>query len=167
MSEATIAKKAEAVKNVNEMLTNAETAIVVDYRGLTVDEVTELRKELREAGVEMRVIKNTFLRRAADKAGYEGLDETFTGPTAVAFGSEDATAPARIFSKFAEDHEALTIKGGMIDGEVVTLDEIHALAKLPNREGMLSMLCSVLQAPVRNFAYAVKAVADSKDESAA
>ena len=167
MSTAIIAKKAAIVEEVFEKFNNASSVVVVDYRGLTVDEVTELRKELREAGVEMRVIKNTFLRRAADKAGYEGLDETFTGPTAVAFGSEDATAPARIFSKFAEDHEALTIKGGMIDGKVVTLDEIHALAKLPNREGMLSMLCSVLQAPVRNFAYAVKAVADSKDESAA
>ena len=167
MSKAIIAKKAAIVEEVFEKFSNASSVVVVDYRGLTVDEVTELRKELREAGVEMRVIKNTFLRRAADKAGYEGLDETFTGPTAVAFGSEDATAPARIFSKFAEDHEALTIKGGMIDGEVVTLDEIHALAKLPNREGMLSMLCSVLQAPVRNFEYAVKAVADSKDESAA
>ena len=163
MSKEIIAKKAAIVEEVFEKFNNASSVVVVDYRGLTVDEVTELR----EAGVEMRVIKNTFLRRAADKAGYEGLDETFTGPTAVAFGSEDATAPARIFSKFAEDHEALTIKGGMIDGEVVTLDEIHALAKLPNREGMLSMLCSVLQAPVRNFAYAVKAVADSKDESAA
>ena len=162
MSKEIIAKKAAIVEEVFEKFSNASSVVVVDYRGLTVDEVTELRKELREAGVEMRVIKNTFLRRAADKAGYEGLDETFTGPTAVAFGSEDATAPARIFSKFAEDHEALTIKGGMIDG-----DEIHALAKLPNREGMLSMLCSVLQAPVRNFAYAVKAVADSKDESAA
>ena len=160
MSKEIIAKKAAIVEEVFEKFNNASSVVVVDYRGLTVDEVTELRKELREAGVEMRVIKNTFLRRAADKAGYEGLDETFTGPTAVAFGSEDATAPARIFSKFAEDHEALTIKG-------VTLDEIHALAKLPNREGMLSMLCSVLQAPVRNFAYAVKAVADSKDESAA
>lgn len=167
MSKEIIAKKAAIVEEVFEKFNNASSVVVVDYRGLTVDEVTELRKELREAGVEMRVIKNTFLRRAADKAGYEGLDETFTGPTAVAFGSEDATAPARIFSKFAEDHEALTIKGGMIDGKVVTLGEIHALAKLPNREGMLSMLCSVLQAPVRNFAYAVKAVADSKDESAA
>ena len=168
MSEQIIAKKAAIVEEVVEKFSNAASALVVDYRGLTVEEVTDLRKQLREAGVEMRVIKNTFLRRAADKAGYEGLDEAFVGPTAVAFGSEeDSTAPARVMVKFAEDHEALTIKGGMIDGEVVTLDEIHALAKLPNREGMLSMLCSVLQAPVRNFAYAVKAVADSKDESAA
>ena len=134
MSKEIIAKKAAIVEEVFEKFNNATSVVVVDYRGLTVDEVTELRKELREAGVEMRVIKNTFLRRAADKAGYEGLDETFTGPTAVAFGSEDATAPARIFSKFAEDHEALTIKGGMIDGEVVTLDEMFATSHTLSRQ---------------------------------
>jgi large subunit ribosomal protein L10 len=167
LSKEIIAKKAAIVEEVVEKFEKASSVVVVDYRGLTVEEVTNLRKELREAGVEMRVIKNTYLKRAADKAGYEGLDETFSGPTAVAFADEDVTAPARILSKFAEDHEALEIKGGMIEGKVVSLEEIHALAKLPNREGMLSMLLSVLQAPVRNFAYAVKAVADSKEEDAA
>ena len=166
MSKEIIAKKAAIVEEVVEKFEKA-SSVVLDYRGLTVEEVTNLRKELREAGVEMRVIKNTYLKRAADKAGYEGLDDTFSGPTAVAFADEDVTAPARILSKFAEDHEALEIKGGMIEGKVVSLEEIHALAKLPNREGMLSMLLSVLQAPVRNFAYAVKAVADSKEEDAA
>ncbi len=167
MSKEIIAEKAAIVEEVVEKFEKASSVVVVDYRGLTVEEVTNLRKELREAGVEMRVIKNTYLKRAADKAGYEGLDDTFSGPTAVAFADEDDTAPARILSKFAEDHEALEIKGGMIEGKVVSLEEIHALAKLPNREGMLSMLLSVLQAPVRNFAYAVKAVADSKEEDAA
>ena len=167
MSKEIIAKKAAIVEEVVEKFEKASSVVVVDYRGLTVEEVTNLRKELREAGVEMRVIKNTYLKRAADKAGYEGLDDTVSGPTAVAFADEDVTAPARILSKFAEDHEALEIKGGMIEGKVVSLEEIHALAKLPNREGMLSMLLSVLQAPVRNFAYAVKAVADSKEEDAA
>lgn len=167
MSEKIIAKKAAIVEELVEKFNAASSVVVVDYRGLTVEEVTNLRKELRETGIEMRVIKNSYLRRAADKAGYEGLDEVFTGPTAVAFGGEDATAPARILAKFAEDHEALQIKGGMIEGKVVSLEEVNALAKLPNREGMLSMLLSVLQAPVRNFAYAVKAVADSKDGDAA
>ncbi len=167
MSKEIIAKKAAIVEEVVEKFEKASSVVVVDYRGLTVEEVTNLRKELREAGVEMRVIKNTYLKRAADKAGYEGLDDTFSGPTAVAFADEDVTGPDRILSKFAEDHEALEVKGGMIEGKVVSLEEIHALAKLPNREGMLSMLLSVLQAPVRNFAYAVKAVADSKEEDAA
>ena len=137
MSKEIIAKKAAIVEEVFEKFQSASSVVVVDYRGLTVEEVTDLRKQLREAGVEMRVIKNTFLKRAADKAGYEGLDDTFSGPTAVAFGGEDITAPARIMAKFAD------------------------------RDGLLSMLLSVLQAPVRNFAYAVKAVADSKDEDAA
>ena len=167
MSEKIIAKKAAIVDEVAEKFQSADSVVVVDYRGLTVEQVTNLRKDLREAGVEMRVIKNTYLKRAADKVGYEGLDETFTGPTAVAFSSEDVVAPARIMAKYAEDIEALEIKGGMIEGKVASLEEINALAKLPNREGMLSMLLSVLQAPVRNFAYAVKAVADSKDEDAA
>lgn len=167
MSEKIIAKKAAIVDEVAEKFQSAVSVVVVDYRGLTVEQVTNLRKDLREAGVEMRVIKNTYLKRAADKVGYEGLDETFTGPTAVAFSSEDVVAPARIMAKYAEDIEALEIKGGIIEGKVASLEEINALAKLPNREGMLSMLLSVLQAPVRNFAYAVKAVADSKDEDAA
>lgn len=167
MSKEIIAKKAAIVDEVAEKFQSAVSVVVVDYRGLTVEQVTNLRKDLREAGVEMRVIKNTYLKRAADKVGYEGLDETFTGPTAVAFSSEDVVAPARIMAKYAEDIEALEIKGGMIEGKVASLEEINALAKLPNREGMLSMLLSVLQAPVRNFAYAVKAVADSKDEDAA
>ena len=167
MSEKIIAKKAAIVDEVAEKFQSAVSVVVVDYRGLTVEQVTNLRKDLREAAVEMRVIKNTYMKRAADKVGYEGLDETFTGPTAVAFSSEDVVAPARIMAKYAEDIEALEIKGGMIEGKVASLEEINALAKLPNREGMLSMLLSVLQAPVRNFAYAVKAVADSKDEDAA
>ncbi|WP_027106876.1 50S ribosomal protein L10 [Ligilactobacillus ceti] len=168
MSKEVIAKKAAIVEEVAAKFNEAAAAVVVDYRGLTVEEVTELRKELREAGVEMRVIKNSYLKRAAEQAGLAELNDTFAGPTAIAFGgSEDITAPARIMVKFAKDHEALEVKGGMIDGKVVSLDEVTALATLPNREGMLSMLLSVLQAPVRNFAYALNAVAEAKDEDAA
>ena len=165
MSKEMIAKKAEIVKNIADMFKNSVSNMVVDYRGLTVAEVTELRKELREAGVEMRVIKNTYLKRAVKEANIEGMDDIFAGPTAVAFSNDDVTAPARILVKFAEDHEALKVKGGMVEGKVSSLDEINSLAKLPNREGLLSMLVSVLQAPIRNFAYAVKAVADSKEEN--
>lgn len=145
MSEATIAKKAEAVKNVNEMLTNAETAIVVDYRGLTVAEVTDLRKQLRDAGIKMMVIKNKILERAVEGTDYEDLKSTFVGPTAVAFSDEDAIAPAKILKKFADDHEALEIKGGFIEKKVQTLDKINEYATLPSREDLLSMLASALQ----------------------
>ncbi len=167
MSEAIIAKKSEIVASITEQFNNAESAVVVNYRGLTVAEVTELRKELREAGVKMEVIKNTYLRRAADAAGFEDLDEVFSGPTAIAFGSDDVTAPARIMKKYAKQFEALEIKGGFIQGKVATLEQIDELAGLPDRDGMLSMLLSVLQAPVRNVAYAVKAVAEKDDEPAA
>lgn len=167
MSEATIAKKAEAVKNVNEMLTNAETAIVVDYRGLTVAEVTDLRKQLRYAGIKMMVIKNKILERAVEGTDYEDLKSTFVGPTAVAFSDEDAIAPAKILKKFADDHEALEIKGGFIEKKVQTLDKINEYATLPSREDLLSMLASALQDPMRKIARAVKAVADKKSEEEA
>lgn len=167
MSEATIAKKAEVVKNVNEMLTNAETAIVVDYRGLTVAEVTDLRKQLRDAGVKMMVIKNKILERAVEGTDYEDLKSTFVGPTAVAFSDEDAIAPAKILKKFADDHEALEIKGGFIEKKVQTLDKINEYATLPSREDLLSMLASALQDPMRKIARAVKAVADKKSEEEA
>ncbi|MED9787697.1 MAG: 50S ribosomal protein L10, partial [Latilactobacillus curvatus] len=98
MSETIIAKKAQIVDTVVEKFNSAVSIVVMDYRGLTVEQVTELRKQLREAGVQMEVVKNTYLRRAADKAGYEGLDDTFTGPTAVAFSNEDVVAPAKIIA---------------------------------------------------------------------
>ncbi|MDM8219415.1 50S ribosomal protein L10 [Limosilactobacillus mucosae] len=167
MSEATIAKKAEVVKNVNEMLTNAETAVVVDYRGLTVAEVTDLRKQLRDAGIKMMVIKNKILERAVEGTDYEDLKSTFVGPTAVAFSDEDAIAPAKILKKFADDHEALEIKGGFIEKKVQTLDKINEYATMPSREDLLSMLASALQDPMRKIARAVKAVADKKSEEEA
>ena len=122
---------------------------------------------MRESAVEFKVIKNSILRKKTKKAGLEGFDDIFTGPSAVAFSNEDVVAPAKIINDFAKDAEALEIKGGAIEGAVSTKEEIQALAALPNREGLLSMLLSVLQAPVRNVAYAVKAVAESKDEDAA
>ena len=163
MSEASIAKKAQEVEAVSAKIKESAAAVIVDYRGLTVEEVTALRTELREAGVEMKVIKNSILRRAAEANGLEGLEEVFQGPTAVAFSKEDVVAPAKIMSNFAKKAEALEIKGGIIEGKVSTVETINELASLPNREGLLSMLLSVLQAPVRNVAYAVNAVAEAKD----
>lgn len=167
MSEQIIAQKAKIVAGIKDQFDNAVSAVVVNYRGLTVDEVTALRKELRDAGVKMEVIKNTYLRRAADMSGYKGLDELFTGPTAIAFSKEDVAAPARIIKKYAKKYDALELKGGFIQGKVATLDQLDELAGLPDRDGMLSMLLSVLQAPIRNVAYAVKAVADKGEEPAA
>ena len=166
MSEAIIAKKAEQVDAVAEKMKAAASIVVVDSRGLTVEQDTVLRRNLRESGVEFKVIKNSILTRAAEKAGLDDMKDLFVGPSAVAFSNEDVVAPAKIINDFAKDAEALEIKGGAIEGSVSSKEAILALATLPNREGLLSMLLSVLQAPVRNVALAVKAVADSKEDAA-
>ena len=167
MSEAIIAKKAQQVSEVAEQFKNAASVVVVDYLGITVEQATNLRTELRNAGVQFAVVKNSILSRAAKEAGLEGMDDIFKGPSAVAFSNEDVVAPAKILADFAKKVEALEIKAGVIEGKVSSKEEIEALAKLPNREGLLSMLLSVLQAPVRNTALAFKAVADQKDGAAA
>lgn len=159
-----IAKKQALVDELTKKFEDATAIVVVDYRGLTVEQATELRKQLRDAGIEMQVLKNTMLRRAADAAGIEGLEDVFKGPTAVAFSNEEVVAPAKIIAEFADEVEALEIKGGLLEGKVASVEEINKIAKLPSREGLLSMLLSVLQAPVRNTALAVKAVAEKKEE---
>jgi len=155
------------VDEISNKLRTSVSTIVVDYRGLSVAEVTELRKQLREAGIEFKVYKNTMTRRAADAAELSGLNEALTGPNAIAFSNEDVVAPAKILNDFAKKHEALELKAGVIEGNVATVEEIKALAELPSREGLLSMLLSVLQAPIRNLALVTKAVAEQKEEQGA
>ncbi|GEM01794.1 large subunit ribosomal protein L10 [Halolactibacillus halophilus] len=162
-----IEKKKQVVSEIATKLRESESTILVDYRGLDVAEVTELRKQLREAGVEFKVYKNTMSRRAAEEAELSELNEVLVGPTAIAFSNEDVVAPAKVLNNFAKDHEALEIKGGVIQGNVASVDQIKELADLPSYEGLLSMVLSVLQAPMRNFAYATKAVAEQKEEQGA
>lgn len=166
MSKAIETKKVQ-VEEIAEKFKAAASIVVVDYRGLTVGQVTELRKQLREAGVEFKVYKNTLSRRASEIAGLEGINEFLTGPNAIAFSNEDVVAPAKIINEFAKKNEALEIKAGIIEGTVASVEDVKALAELPSREGLLSMLLSVLQAPVRNFALATKAVAEQKEEQGA
>jgi large subunit ribosomal protein L10 len=160
-----LAEKQQLVAEVADKLRNSASTVFTDYRGLTVSEVTELRKQLREAGIEFKVIKNTLTRRAAQETEFTELNPYLTGPTAIAFGS-DAVAPAKIIVEFAKTNENLKVKAGIVEGRVVDADQIKALAALPSREGLLSMLLSVLQAPMRNFALAVKAVGDQKEQQA-
>lgn len=162
-----IEHKKQIVSEIADKLRNSKSTILVDYRGLDVAEVTELRQQLREAGVDFKVYKNTMTRRAAEEAELTELNETLVGPTAIAFSDEDVVAPAKILNNFAKDHDALEIKGGVIEGNVASLEQIKELADLPNYEGLVSMLLSVLQAPVRNFAYVTKAVAEQKEEQGA
>ncbi|HET7521702.1 MAG TPA: 50S ribosomal protein L10 [Bacillales bacterium] len=161
-----IEQKKKVVAEIADKFRESKSTVIVDYRGLNVAEISELRKQLREAGVDFKVYKNTMIRRATAEVGLTDLDEKLVGPTAVAFSNEDVIAPAKVIGNFAKDHEVLEIKTGVIEGEVAGAEQIIALSKLPSRDGLLSMLCSVLQAPIRNFALAAKAVADQKEESA-
>lgn len=166
MSKAIEAKK-QIVQEIADKFKASKSTIVVDYRGLNVAEVTELRKQLRDAGIEFKVYKNTLTRLAAESAEVAELNSALTGPNAIAFSTEDVVAPAKILNDFAKKHEALEIKAGVIEGNVASVEEVKALAELPSREGLLSMLLSVLQAPIRNLALATKAVADQKEEQGA
>ncbi|ALX49405.1 50S ribosomal protein L10 [Lentibacillus amyloliquefaciens] len=162
-----VEQKKQHVQDIADKFRNSQSTLLVDYRGLDVAEVSELRKQLREANVEFKVYKNTMTRRAVEAVELSDLSETLVGPTAVAFSNDDVIAPAKILNNFAKEHEALEIKGGVIEGEIASLEQIKELADLPNYDGMVSMLLSVLQAPVRNFAYATKAIADQKEEQGA
>jgi large subunit ribosomal protein L10 len=162
-----IETKKQIVVEIADKLKASKSTVVVDYRGLNVAELTELRKQLREAGIDFKVYKNSMTRRAADAVELSGLNEALTGPNAIAFSNEDVVAPAKIINDFAKKHEALEIKAGVIEGNVASVEDVKALAELPSREGLLSMLLSVLQSPIRNFALATKAVADQKEEQGA
>lgn len=161
-----LAEKQELVSEVTSKLSESSCTIVADYRGLNVKQVTELRKQLREAGVEFQVLKNTVVRRATAEAKLTELDQYLTGPTAVAFSKTDLVAAAKIITDFAKKNDKLSVKAGVVEGRVVDNAQIKALAELPSRDGLLSMLLSVLQAPMRNFALAVKAVSEQKENQA-
>ncbi|MCI8403741.1 MAG: 50S ribosomal protein L10 [Clostridia bacterium] len=153
------AKKAQ-VAEVTEVLKNAQTGVLVDYRGLTVEEDTNLRIKLREANVKYFVMKNTLLLRAAKEVGLEALEEALHGPTAIAVSSEDAVAPAKVLSDFAKDNEKLEIKSGFMDGAVMSLDEIKKLAATPNMETLIAKMMGSLNSPISSLARTLAAIAD-------
>jgi large subunit ribosomal protein L10 len=157
-------QKQVVIDEIAEKFEAAVSSVVVEYRGLSVAEVTELRRALREEEVELKVYKNSMAQRACENAGFGELKDQLTGPNAIAFG-KDAVAPARVLAKFAKKHKALILKGAVVEGKVVGLDTVQELSLLPNKEGMLSMLLSCLQSPVRSVALAVKAVSEAKAEN--
>jgi large subunit ribosomal protein L10 len=160
-------EKEQLVQEIADRFSRSKAVIVTDYRGLNVAESNELRKQLREAGVEFKVLKNTMTRRAAEKAEMPGLQEFFVGPSALAFSYDDPVAPAKVLHEFARKHKALELKGGMVEGRIISAKEVESLASLPSRDGLLSMLLSVMQAPMRNLAYAIKQVAEQREGAAA
>ena len=146
------------VADLSERIKNSCAGVVVDYKGINVEDDTKLRKELREAGVEYTVVKNTILGRAVEDAGLAGLEDVLEGTTAIATAADDYVASARILQKFADSHDNFSLKSGYLDGEVISMDKLMALAKLPSREVLLATVCSVFNAPIAAFARGVQAI---------
>ena len=162
-SEKILAAKKQVVADLVEDFKSAKTFVFVASRGLTVEQDTNMRRDLRAGNVKFQVIKNTVLRLVFKELGIDGVDEIFEGPTAVAY-SEDVVAPAKIIAKFAEDFEPLQIKGGVIDGKVASVDEVVALSKVPDPETLYSQVVYGLLFPFTKLAMLVKAVAEKKQE---
>ena len=158
--------KQPIVEEISELLNGAATAVVVDYRGLTVAEDTELRKQLREAGVVYKVYKNTMINFAIKDTEFADLAQHLEGPTAIAVCKDDATAAARVLAKFAKTAEALEIKGGVVDGVYYDAAGIGQIASIPSREVLLSKLLGSMQSPVTNFARVIKQIAEKNEEVA-
>lgn len=165
MNQTVLEQKKQLVSEIADKMGKAASTVVVEYRGLTVAEVTELRRLLREENVEFGVYKNTMVQRASEQLGYNELLESLTGPNAIAV-SPDEVAASRILHKFAKKHDKLIVKSGVVSGKVVNADELKALSTLPNKEGMISMLLGCLQSPIRSFAATVKAIADKEEPQA-
>lgn len=158
------AKKAQVAELI-EVLNGATTGVLVDYRGLNVEEDTKLRNNLRAAGVKYFVVKNTLLRLAANQTGLEDLDSILHGPTALAV-SEDAVAPAKVLADFAKENEALEIKSGFMDGKVLSLDEIKTLAKTPSQETLIAKIMGSLNSPISGLARLLSTIAEGGVEIA-
>jgi large subunit ribosomal protein L10 len=152
------------VEEIREKFSNAKSAILVDYRGLTVEEATDLRTKFREAGVEYKVYKNNLMKLAIKESSFEGLSADLVGPSAVAFGYEDPVTPAKIIKDFAKEHNNLELKAGVVEGEYYDNAKIVEIADIPSREVLLSRLVGSFQAPVSNFAYLIKNIVDKRVE---
>ena len=153
--------KAPIVDEIKGYADSAKGVVLVDYRGITVDQDVRLRRELREAGVVYKVYKNTMLHRAFEGTDYDQLDKHLEGPTAVAFGVDDETAPARVLNKFAKEIEALEFKGAVVGGTYYDVDGIKELAKIPSRDELISKLLGSLQSPITNLARVLNQIAEN------
>ncbi len=159
-------RKMAQVAEIKEKFSKAQSAILVDYRGLTVEEVTELRKNFREAGVEYKVYKNNLMKLAIKDTEFETLSVDLVGPSAVAFGYEDPVVPAKLIKDFSKNHDKLELKAGVVEGEYCDLDKIKAIAEIPSREVLLAKFLGSIKSPVSNFAYLLQNIADKKSEGA-
>ena len=162
-SETILNQKKEEVKKLAEEMKDAKLILLTDYRGINVTDDTTLRKNLRNTGAKYNIIKNNITRRALAECGLEGLEDKLEGPTAVVISKEDYLAPSKVIYEFSKDNEYYTIKGGIIEGKLMTIDEIITIAKLPSRETLLSMLAGALLGNISKFAVAIEEVRKQKE----
>ena len=166
-NEKVLLQKQQYVAELKEKVNNSVAGVLVDYKGITVADDTKLRKEMREAGVEYRVVKNTMLRLALKDSAYEEASSVLENTTALALSDNDPVAAARILCKYAEDSKgAFSVKAGFVDGKVLNEAEVTELSKLPNKEGLVSMLLSVLTGNIRGLAVALNAIAEKQEAPA-
>ena len=165
-SEKVLELKKQQVAALKERLDASIAGVVVDYKGISVEDDTKLRKELREAGVEYTVVKNTLLGRAIEGTSLADMGSVLEGTTAIATSKDDYVAAARILGKYAEKSDKFSLKSGYLDGEVISLEKLESLAKLPSREVLLATVLSAFNAPIASFARAVQAIVDKDGEAA-
>ena len=163
-SQKVLENKKAIVAQLTERFQNAQAGVLADYRGLTVEQDTALRVKLREAGVEYTVLKNNLTRFAAIAAGMDELDAILHGPTAVATSVDDVVAPAKVLVDFAKDNEALELKGGFVNGKVISLDEVKVYAAIPSKEVLISKMLGSLQSPISKLARTLQAIVDEEAE---
>ncbi len=157
-------RKEKQVEEIRDKFQRASSAVIVDYRGLNVAEVTELRKKFREENVEYKVYKNRLVKLALEGTEYGELEQELTGPNAIAFGYEDAVAPAKIIKDFAKKAPNLELKAGIVDGTFYDQEGIKVIADIPSREVLLAKFLGSIQSPISKFAYVLKAIADEKED---
>lgn len=167
MKDSVLEQKQAVISEIREKIENSGSLVLVDYRGLTVEQVTDLRKKYREAGVQYKVYKNTMMKLAFKELGFEDFNQYLEGPSAVAFSGEDLTAAARITNEFAKSNEKLVIKAGILEGEILDTNGVKAVANIPSREVLIAKLLGSLKAPVSNFVYMLDALRKKKEEEAA
>ncbi len=167
MNQSVLEQKKQVVSDITEKLRNAKSVVLVEYKGLTVEKVTELRNKCRESGVEYKVYKNTLMRLAFEELGYKDITTSLEGPNAIAMSFEDEVSAAKITNDFAKtSNDTLVIKAGIAEGKIMNADEIKALASVPSRDILLAQLAGVLQGNIRNLAYLLDQVS-KKDEEVA
>lgn len=158
--------KAPIIEEISGYVSQAKSAVLVDYCGLTVEQDTKLRKKLREAGVVYKVYKNTYMKRVFEGTAYAELNKNLDGPSAIAFGIEDETAPARVLAEFMKEAPALEFKAGVVDGTYYDAKGIEVIASIPSRDVLISKLLGSLQSPITNLARVLKQIAEKNEEAA-